>query len=123
LSDCFLRNSQNLAKINSGPLKFSCAKFSINLYEIKSITGYLNVIGWVVINYLVIIWIIYDDCKEILYSPIQDDLHELMEHHFGKVLFAVMVMDKMTERPKVQKYNHMYAEGTRLLRQVYSYPL
>ena len=99
-----------MAKINSGPLKFSCAKFSINLYEIKSITGYLNVIGWVVINYLVIIWIIYDDCKEILYSPIQDDLHELMEHHFGKVLFAVMVMDKMTERPKVQKYNHMYVE-------------
>ena len=33
----------------------------------------------------------------------QDDLRELMEEHFGKVLFAVMVMDKMTERPKVTK--------------------
>jgi hypothetical protein len=44
-----------------------CAlKFSINLYEIKSITGFLNVIGWVVINYLVLIWIIYDDCNQIL---------------------------------------------------------
>ena len=31
----------------------------------------------------------------------QDDLRNLMEEHFGKVLFAVLVMDKVTERPKV----------------------
>ena len=31
----------------------------------------------------------------------QDDLQDLMEEHFGKLLFAVLVIDKVTERPKV----------------------
>ena len=31
----------------------------------------------------------------------QDDLRDLMEENFGKVMFAVMVMDKATDRPKV----------------------
>ena len=33
-----------------------------------------------------------------------------MEQNFGKVLFAVMVMDKMTERPKVSSKNNQTIE-------------